>query len=73
MQQAQGEGEENARREIRTRREILKKESDFKYFLVCRSCCRHKCINPLTLVVFVNNRYLTPGTFLEKKEKKKII
>ena len=30
-------------------------------------------INPLTLVVFVNNRYLTPGTFLEKKEKKKII
>ena len=30
-------------------------------------------INPLTLVVFVNNWYLTPGTFLEKKEKKKII
>ena len=34
-QQAQGEGEENARREIRTRKEILKKESDFKYFLLC--------------------------------------
>lgn len=35
-------------------------------------CAGHVAgINPLTLVVFVNNRYLTPGTFLEKKEKKK--
>ena len=36
------QGEENARREIFARREILKKESDFKYFLLRRSCCRHK-------------------------------
>ena len=35
----QGKGEENARREIFARREILKKESDFKYFLLHRSCC----------------------------------
>ena len=48
-QQAQGEGAENTRREIRTRREILKKESDFKYFLLCRSCCRHKSTYPCSL------------------------
>ena len=65
------QGEKYAQGEKYTRGE---KYSKRKVTLNTFCCAGHVAgINPLTLVVFVNNRVLTPGTFLEKKEKKKII
>ena len=63
------QGEKYAQGEKYTRGE---KYSKRKVTLNTFCCAGHVAgINPLTLVVFVNNRYLTPGTFLEKKEKKR--